>query len=502
MKYPKYKIFILTEDGIQFSLNAKMKYSYTEIKYTFYDIIAFISNKKSKLDFIKSSKENSFFIWNFTSLSEQDNHNLGEIIVKVLREIKGASLVKNLVLLSNKSLPYEENKRIIQYFDKIYVIDKGRELLVSKEELEKVLWLISGNSENKESEEIIRKSSFMLHELNNQISKLYSSVFKISDKDGNDTLVKMETKTSENSIKESITLLENYKNFIKNMKSQKESNVLSLDEELFQVFLLLKENLHCKINIKTESKANLFCNKAELREIFVNVIKNSYEAVDVETGEINITSLATEDKAYIKIEDNGIGISKYDIAKVFQPFYGSKKIKGTGIGLTISKEIVSRLNGDITINSKLGEGTTIMISLPIYKYGNNEILNCFDKEEKKILVIDSKRAVRERLVGILSNQYGAQVDTSDGRYFEEMTNRVNYDIIISDINLPCISAGEAASFVKGKNEDIYFILMTGNRAGLDINKIKDVDAVITKPVTKEKLEEVLMDYKHRDYIVC
>ena len=76
--------------------------------------------------------------------------------------------------------------------------------------------------------------------------------------------------------------------------------------------------------------------------------------------------------AYVKIKDTGIGIPKDDLDKVFERFYRvdkarSRKIGGTGLGLSIAKEIIEQNNGNINVSSKVGQGTEVVIRIPVKK---------------------------------------------------------------------------------------------------------------------------------------
>lgn len=102
----------------------------------------------------------------------------------------------------------------------------------------------------------------------------------------------------------------------------------------------------------------------QLHSVLENIIFNAVQAMD-EKGEVAITSTydATKENICVAITDRGKGISSEHIEYVFDPFFTTKP-KGTGLGLAISYEIVRMHKGDITIQSQLGEGTTVTVCLP------------------------------------------------------------------------------------------------------------------------------------------
>ncbi len=114
----------------------------------------------------------------------------------------------------------------------------------------------------------------------------------------------------------------------------------------------IKANINCSNSKKTDETL--------LAQIITNLIKNSVEAM---AQNIEISCFERDKKWYIIVKDDGKGISKNEIDKIFEPFF-TKKEKGTGLGLVIVKNYVKLLNGDITVKSKIRYGTEFIISFP------------------------------------------------------------------------------------------------------------------------------------------
>ncbi|MFH5882676.1 ATP-binding protein [Halalkalibaculum sp. DA3122] len=104
----------------------------------------------------------------------------------------------------------------------------------------------------------------------------------------------------------------------------------------------------------------------ELRRVFINLVKNAFEAMPDGGGRITIKSYIRQGSAFIEIEDNGNGISEEDKSKIFVPNFSTKS-SGTGLGLAISKKIIEAHDGSITFASIEGRGTTFVIKLPLWK---------------------------------------------------------------------------------------------------------------------------------------
>ena len=103
---------------------------------------------------------------------------------------------------------------------------------------------------------------------------------------------------------------------------------------------------------------------SELREVIANMVFNAIEAMP-EGGRIEIRTFQRDEKDYIQISDTGIGIKEEVRKKIFEPFFTTKPFSNTGLGLSMSYGIIKRMRGEIDVESKVGQGTTFTISLPI-----------------------------------------------------------------------------------------------------------------------------------------
>jgi two-component system NtrC family sensor kinase len=111
----------------------------------------------------------------------------------------------------------------------------------------------------------------------------------------------------------------------------------------------------------------------KIKQVFTNLILNALDAMP-DGGVLKIESQLSEDSSCVEVafEDNGKGIPKENLRKIFDPFFSTKGIKGTGLGLSISYGIVQQHGGTIDVESNVGRGTRITICLPLQ-----------EKEDKK-----------------------------------------------------------------------------------------------------------------------
>ncbi|OVE81526.1 hypothetical protein BVY04_03040 [bacterium M21] len=107
-------------------------------------------------------------------------------------------------------------------------------------------------------------------------------------------------------------------------------------------------------------------NAQKLEQVMINLITNACQAVDREQGVVAVRVQATETNIEIRCEDNGCGISSEELAHIFDPFFTTKReVGGTGLGLAISYSIVEEHSGTLRFESEVGQGTVVILTLPI-----------------------------------------------------------------------------------------------------------------------------------------
>lgn len=130
---------------------------------------------------------------------------------------------------------------------------------------------------------------------------------------------------------------------------------------------ILAETKEINIETKIESSVNILGNKIELSRVFFNILDNAIKYTS-QNGKILISDKIDSKKYILTISDNGIGIPKNIINKIFDPFFRgdlSRSTEGAGLGLTLSKKIIENHKGTISIKSQVNNGTNVVISLPI-----------------------------------------------------------------------------------------------------------------------------------------
>lgn len=211
--------------------------------------------------------------------------------------------------------------------------------------------------------------------------KLYESLFKITHEIKNPLAVckgylsmfdlKNEKKANkyisiiDQEIDRTLILLKDFSDISKIRIEKNTMDITMLMEDVLdEVSLAFNSNINFKYNI-SEEEIMIEGDYQRLKQVLLNTIKNAKEAI-TKKGTIVVEGKKIKGAYIINIIDNGIGMDNETNKNIGTPFYTTKK-DGTGLGVSLSKEIVERHNGSITYFSKLYKGTTVRIMLPIKK---------------------------------------------------------------------------------------------------------------------------------------
>jgi signal transduction histidine kinase len=136
---------------------------------------------------------------------------------------------------------------------------------------------------------------------------------------------------------------------------------LKLEVILDDIHRILEPEIRQKeVNYHHSGNGVILGDESKLRRVFVNLLKNSLEAVD-ENGTIAVTVECKDSRVSVEVSDNGRGIPKADIDKIFDPYFTTQD-KGYGLGLAIVKNIVDEMNGTIIVKSEADRGTEFTLS--------------------------------------------------------------------------------------------------------------------------------------------
>lgn len=318
--------------------------------------------------------------------------------------------------------------------------------------------------------------------------------------------------------------------------SRIESGTLTLEEEDFNI-LEFVENMVKKLSATAREKnqqiefhakgiqnTNVRGDVLRLQQVFSNVMSNSVKYTQ-EGGEIsiNITEKPSSQEQIgcyeFVFRDNGIGMAEEFLKHIYDPFERAEdvrisKVQGTGLGLTISRNIIQMMGGDIEIESEPGEGTIVTITIPL-KYQEPEPddresvpapehtldqIEEADYSGKRILVVEDNDLNREIATEILS-MTGAMVETAENGLeavkMVEASERNYYDLILMDLQMPVMNGYEATSALRAMDREditeIPIVAMTANAFLEDVQKSKacGMNEHMAKPLDIDQLYRML-----------
>lgn len=240
----------------------------------------------------------------------------------------------------------------------------------------------------------------------------------------------------------------------------------------------------------------------ELLEVVLNLVWNAAEALP-EGGEIHLGTHVDGENVMLYVQDNGIGIHEENIPKIFQPFWTTKPVQGTGLGLSSSYGIVCRHGGDIAVESRPGEGTVFFVKLPLAEKAPEAVEVKPPAEQtdvcRRVLVVDDlEPLVRLLKMGLIRR--GQKVLTAvSGREAIDVFLNNEVDVVICDLGMPDMNGWQVAARIKEICRErgipkIPFVLLTGWGGQLDQeDKITEsgVNRVLEKPADIPKLLAVI-----------
>ena len=280
-----------------------------------------------------------------------------------------------------------------------------------------------------------------------------------------------------------------------------------------------KKNLTYTTSCEVEHEY-ILCDKMKIQEIFLNIVSNAIKYTP-DGGKISVTITELEgdgNQDHVAnyravIEDNGIGMSEEYLPHIFEEFSRERtstesKVIGTGLGLPIVKAIIELMKGTIRVESKLGEGTRMIVELPLHFVEENQ-MDDNQKYQKEILIqkMKGKRILlaedndlNAEIAETILKENGFEVDRAEdgimcvAKLQKQPENY--YDVILMDIQMPNMNGYEATEVIrnlKNTRAKIPIIAMTANAFDEDRQKALDVgmNAHVAKPIDIDALFQTL-----------
>jgi len=284
-------------------------------------------------------------------------------------------------------------------------------------------------------------------------------------------------------------------------------------EKLFEVNRA-KSNLYFQIVIDPNLPRNLKLDETRLRQVLFNLIGNAFKFTP--KGGIRLYVIAANidtDKATVDVEfhvsDTGIGVPKDQQAAIFEPFIqqegqSSRKYGGTGLGLPISKRLVTMMGGNLTLKSEPQKGSVFIVKLYNVAFSDDnyraQIINIeeqFNFKKAKLLVVDDFASNRIIVKGYLKKSGIEIMEAANGEDAVRIAKQFLPDIILMDINMPIMNGLEATLHIKriAELKNTPVIALTALAMVEQQNEITKIcDGYLRKPILKDDLISELAKY--------
>ncbi len=249
----------------------------------------------------------------------------------------------------------------------------------------------------KKAERTLRKQNEELVKINKELDSFVYSVshnlraplmsvlglinlVQIENKKGNETMNNY-FEMMQHSIHKLDNTLKEILDYSRNARSElniEEVDTKRMVEDSFERLKYMEGSENISKSIEVENNMPLFSDEYRLSVIINNLVSNAIKYRDVQKDHsvINLRATITDTHLDLIFSDNGIGISPEYLQRIFDMFFrATERSEGAGLGLYIVRETVDKLHGSISVESKLGEGTTFKIKIPNMKIINPELLN-------------------------------------------------------------------------------------------------------------------------------
>ena len=296
-------------------------------------------------------------------------------------------------------------------------------------------------------------------------------------------------------------------------------NIRNISKEIVQIFSekVQKKGVSFKATSSENVPALLQLDEVRIRQIFLNLVGNALKFTEQGFIQLNINfENITENsgKLEITVQDTGIGIPEDQQEIIFDAFrqqsgQSNRKYEGTGLGLAITKKLVEKMNGTISVKSKVSQGSVFII-----EFANVNIITKADDDENtnengqqnikfgkaKVLIVDDVKTNIRTIEKLLEDHNLTFISADNGEIALEILNHHTPDIILMDIRMPGLDGNETTRQIKDNPRfaQIPVIAFTASVFELPNTNDKNIfDGVLYKPVNKQKIISEFM--KHLAY---
>ena len=278
-----------------------------------------------------------------------------------------------------------------------------------------------------------------------------------------------------------------------------------------------EKGLFFKINYIFPLPEKISSDQLRLKQVLLNLCTNAIKFTEKGSVVLNVTYLDEMSSLKIEVIDTGIGMTEEQKDKIFKPFEQadsstSRKFGGTGLGLTLSKQLLEILGGTLSVTSRLNKGSKFIVKLKITGVDNTNFIyedkNDISEDSSRLLntnvpLLQGKILIAEdnediqALVKLLIKRTGVKADiVENGKLAVELARSADYDLILMDIQMPVMDGKNAMTALKDQHCLVPVIAMTANAMKSDQEEYKKYgfSGFIGKPIDRNELFSVLTQY--------
>jgi CheY-like chemotaxis protein/two-component sensor histidine kinase len=296
--------------------------------------------------------------------------------------------------------------------------------------------------------------------------------------------------------------------------SKIESNNLKLEHIQFSLAEVLESVKYDLDGQVSKKQIQFIVNKGEhykdywlgdlvrVKQIILNLASNAVKFTEKGSVKVNIDSRPYngQDAIYIQVIDSGIGMTEEAAQRIFERFAQAdasttRKYGGTGLGMSITTNLIKMMGGEIDVKSQIDKGTTVSVILPLQevdmvsKEEAKKSLSAPDLSSKQILVAEDNAINQVLIRSMLKSTKAKVIIAENGQLAIDEVKRGNFDIVLMDIHMPVMDGVEAQQQLKQLSPELPVIALTANVMKNDVENYIRLGFVahIAKPIDINQL---------------
>ncbi len=266
-------------------------------------------------------------------------------------------------------------------------------------------------------------------------------------------------------------------------------------------YQLRLNRIDIELNLADESP-KVFGRAGELTQVVLNLLTNAIQAISsaLPSGRVRVSTAVIHHRVLITIADNGPGISEGNIERIFEPFFTTKET-GTGFGLSLSREIVNKMGGDMWAAGNEFGGATFTIDLPGDRRKVADPARPSpaalqrplpEGDAISVLVVDDEDHITELIESVLADTHNTHAMTRGELAIEALKNR-DFDVLICDLHMPGVSGYDLVEWTRKNRPNIRILLLSGDVARQETGDFAKACSAqfLSKPFTVSELKNAV-----------